>query len=68
MGRKAIWTRLVGFVKTGWRLTQSDSKKLDGKLLAAIIVFTSVVFNQGSATPRGSAKVLQGVIQLKKGK
>ena len=25
-----------------------------------------VVFNQGSATPRGSAVVLQGVIQLKK--
>ena len=26
----------------------------------------AVVFNQGSATPRGSGEVLQGVIQLKK--
>ena len=30
--------------------------------------FKAVVFNQGSATPRGSAEVLHGVIQLKKKK
>ena len=39
---------------------------IESMVISSAQVSTAVVFNQGSATPKGSMEVLQGVIQLKK--